>query len=98
MPLETRVQHWLDSPVGYLNVELQPAERIDMAVNGSLLANFINQIQLEVAESDLACTSFANAIKGFDTSVTVRDIVSTYVYPNTLVVLEVIVVVSDFWL
>ena len=89
MPLETRVQQWLDSPVGYLNVELQPEDRIDMAVNGALLANFINQIQLEVAESDLACTSFANAIKGFDTSVTVRDIVSTYVYPNTLVVLEV---------
>lgn len=89
MPLEKRVQTWLDSPVGYLNVELQPDERINMAINGSLLANFINQIQLEVAECDLSCTSFANAIKGFNTSVTVRDIVSTYVYPNTLVVLEV---------
>ena len=89
MPLEERVQKWLDSPVGYLNTELQPADRIDMAVNGSLLANFINQVQLEVSEADLACTSFANAIKGFNTSVTVRDIVSTYVYPNTLVVLEV---------
>ena len=89
MPLEQRVQEWLDSPVGYLNTELQPADRIDMAVNGSLLANFINQVQLEVSEADLACTSFANAIKGFNTSVTVRDIVSTYVYPNTLVVLEV---------
>ena len=89
MPLEKRVQTWLDSPVGYLNVELQPDDRINMAVNGSMLANFINQIQLEVADCDLSCTSFANAVKGFNTSVTVRDIVSTYVYPNTLVVLEV---------
>ena len=38
MPLETRVQQWLDSPVGYLNVELQPAERIAMAVNGLWIA------------------------------------------------------------
>ena len=42
-----------------------------------------------MAECDLACTSFANAVKGFNKSVTVRDIVSTYVYPNTLVVREV---------
>lgn len=89
LPLENRVQEWLDCPVGYLNVELQPSDRLDMAINGSLLANFINQIQLEVAECDLACTSFANAVKGFNKSVTVRDIVSTYVYPNTLVVREV---------
>lgn len=88
-PIEHRVQEWLDRPVGHLNMELQPSDRLDMALNGSLLANFINQIQLEVAECDLACTSFANAVKGFNQSVTVRDIVSTYVYPNTLVVREV---------
>ena len=72
-----------------LRADVQPSDRLDMAINGSLLANFINQIQLEVAECDLACTSFANAVKGFNKSVTVRDIVSTYVYPNTLVVREV---------
>ena len=31
---------------------LQPSDRLDMAINGSYLANFINQIQLEVAECD----------------------------------------------
>lgn len=88
-PIEARVQEWLDRPVGHLNMALQPSDRLDMAINGSYLANFINQIQLEVAECDLACTSFANAVKGFNQSVTVRDIVSTYVYPNTLVVRKI---------
>lgn len=88
-PIEARVQEWLDHPVGHLNIPLQPSDRLDMAINGSPLANFINQIQLEVANTDLACTSFANAVKGFNQSVTVRDIVSTYVYPNTLVVREI---------
>ena len=60
-----------------------------MALNGSDLANFINQIQLESSNADISCTSFANVIKGFDKNVTVRDILSTYPYPNTLVILEV---------
>ena len=89
LPLETQVQAWLDAPVGHLDRPLQPSDRLDMAINGSLLANFINQIQLEVSKSDLSCTSFGNAIKGFNSSVTVRDIVSTYIYPNTLVVREI---------
>ena len=89
MPLQQSVQTWLDEPAGFLNQPLQPDERIQMATQGSLLANFINQIQLEVSDADLSCTSFANVVKGFNERVTVRDIVSTYVYPNTLVVLEV---------
>ncbi len=60
-----------------------------MALNGSNLANFINQIQLECSNADISCTAFANIIKGFSKNVTVRDILSTYPYPNTLVVLEV---------
>ena len=37
----------------------------------------------------LKSATFANVIKGFSKNVTVRDILSTYPYPNTLAVLEV---------
>ena len=89
LPLENKVQQWLDTPVGFLDSELQPTSHLDMALNGSSLANFINQIQLETSKADISCTSFANVIKGFNKNVTVRDILSTYPYPNTLVVIEV---------
>lgn len=89
MPLEEKVQKWLDTPVGHLDVDLQPTTHIDMAVNGSNLANFINQIQLEESGADISVTSFANSIKGFDKDVTVRDICSTYMFPNTLSILEI---------
>ncbi|MGL4345411.1 MAG: bifunctional metallophosphatase/5'-nucleotidase [Cellulosilyticaceae bacterium] len=89
LPIEKAVQAWLDLPVGFLNQQLYPKPHLEMARDGSPLANFINQIQLEVSGADISCTSFANSIKGFDPSVTIRDIVSTYVYPNTLAVLEV---------
>ena len=89
LPLEEKVQQWLDTPVGFLDTELQPSAHLDMALSGSALANFINQIQLSESGADIACTSFANVIKGFEKNVTVRDIMSTYPYPNTLVVYEV---------
>jgi len=89
LPLQEQVQEWLDTPVGFLDTELQPTSHLDMALNGSHLANFINQIQLSESDADISCTSFANVIKGFDKNVTVRDIMSTYPYPNTLVVFEV---------
>ena len=89
LPLQEDVQKWLDTPVGFLDTELQPTSHLDMALNGSPLANFINQIQLSESDADISCTSFANVIKGFDKNVTVRDIMSTYPYPNTLAVFEV---------
>ncbi|WP_035279073.1 bifunctional UDP-sugar hydrolase/5'-nucleotidase [Clostridium sp. Ade.TY] len=87
--IENDVQKWLDTPVGFLDCPLNPESHIKMALEGSNLANFINQVQLEKSNADISCTSFANVIKGFNKSVTVRDIVSTYVYPNTLVVLNI---------
>ena len=89
LPIEKQVQEWLDTPVGFLDIELEPKSHLEMALNGSYLANFINQIELEESGANIACTSFANSIKGFNKNVTVRDIMSTYIYPNTLVVLEV---------
>ena len=89
LPLENEVQNWLDTDVGFLDNPLYPKDYLEMALNGSYLANFINQIQLEQSGADISCTSFANSIKGFNKNVTVRDIMSTYMYPNTLVILEV---------
>jgi 2',3'-cyclic-nucleotide 2'-phosphodiesterase / 3'-nucleotidase len=89
LSIENEVQEWLDGPVGYLDTPLHPDSHIEMALKGSYLANFINQVQLEVSGADISCASFGNSVKGFNKAVTVRDIVSTYVYPNTLVILEV---------
>ncbi len=60
-----------------------------MAINGSALANFLNQVQLEASGADISCASLANEVKGLPKEVTIRDVVTTYIYPNTMVVLEV---------
>ena len=86
---EAEVNAWLDSPVGCLNRPLWPEDKIQMALHGTPIADFFNQVQLEATGADISCTSLANDVRGFAQQVTVRDVVATYVYPNTLVVLEV---------
>lgn len=50
------------------------------------LVSFINQVQKETTGAQLSATALFNHAHGFDTTITMRDLVSTYVYPNTLVV------------
>jgi len=87
-PLEARVQKWLDTPAGQLDIPLTGGDHLTQAVCGSPLANFINTVQLAASGAQLSACSLPNEFKGLPTTVTVRDVVSTYIYTNTLVVLE----------
>ena len=88
-PLDAQNAVFLDQPLGELDVPLLPGDHMEMAENGSLIANFFNQVQLEASGADLSVTSLANVVKGFNQQVTIRDVVATYVFPNTLQTLEV---------
>lgn len=79
---------WLDTPIGRLSRPIRPGEKLDMALNGSEIADFFNMVQLEASGALVSCTSLGNELRGFDENVTVRDVVASYVYANTLVVLE----------
>lgn len=89
LPIETRVQKWLDGPVGFLPHPLLPDTPLSMAVHGTQIADFFNQVQLESSGAQISCTSLANEVAGFKQEVTVRDVIATYRFPNILIVLEV---------
>ncbi len=88
-PLDAENALFLDKPLGELDIPLPPGDHMEMAVNGSVIANFFNQVQLDVSGADLSVSSLANVVKGFDQQVTIRDVVATYVFPNTLKTLQV---------
>jgi len=87
-PLEARVQKWLDTPTGFLDIPLTGGDHLAQAIHGSPLTNFINTVQLAASGARISACSLPNEFKGLPTTVTVRDVVSTYIYTNTLVVLE----------
>lgn len=87
-PLEDRVQQWLDTPAGFLDIPLTGGDHLSQAIHGSPLANFINTVQRAASGARISACALPNEFKGLPTTVTVRDVVSTYIYTNTLVVLE----------
>lgn len=89
LPLEIAVQAWLDVPVGMLTKEIPAEEKLDAALHGSQMADFFNKIQLEETGADFSCTSLGNIPVGLPRKVTMRDICTAYLFPNTLFVLEV---------
>lgn len=88
-PYEARLNAWLDMPVGHLDTPLPGGAPLALAVNGSLLANFFNQVQLAVSGADISVTSLSNQVHDFPQDVTIRAIVSSYAFPNTLKTIRV---------
>ena len=88
-PLEEKVASFLDTPLGHLDRALKPSTPLKRALKGSLIANFYNQVQLEASGADISCASLANSLRGFSEDVTVRDIVASYVFSNTLKTIRV---------
>lgn len=86
--LWAEVNQWLDTPTGHLSQPIWPESKLEMALHGSAIADFFNTVQLWASGADVSCAALANEIRGFDSAVTVRDVVASYVYSNTLVVLE----------
>jgi 2',3'-cyclic-nucleotide 2'-phosphodiesterase/3'-nucleotidase len=84
---EDCTQTWLDQPVGRLyGHDYRIRDKFDARVHKHPLISFINDIQRELTGAQLSGTSLFNEPVGFNPLVTTRDIVSTYIYPNTLVV------------
>ena len=87
--LYSDVTAWLDQPIGKLSRPIWPEGKLEMALHGSPIASFFNAVQLAASGAQLSCTALGNELRGFDSAVTVRDVVASYVYSNTLVVLGI---------
>lgn len=85
--LEKQTQIWLDQPLGEIkDISLLITDGFLARLHKHPLVSFINQVQKETTGAQLSATALFNNAKGFDLFITMRDLVSTYVYPNTLVV------------
>ena len=83
---EQRAQHWLDLPLGRLKEgNLLIANPTEARIHKHPLISFINQVQMYYAtEAQLSSQALFNESVGFNQEITMRDLVSTYVFSNTL--------------
>ncbi|MGN7403306.1 bifunctional metallophosphatase/5'-nucleotidase [Cytobacillus praedii] len=89
-PLHNETENWLDKSIGKIEGDMLIDSPFQARLNGHSYVEFINRIQNEVADTSISCMAiFSDSCRGFNPNVTMRDIVTNYIYPNTLKVLEV---------
>ncbi|WP_044915026.1 bifunctional metallophosphatase/5'-nucleotidase [Butyrivibrio sp. WCE2006] len=87
--MNLQLQTWLDEPIGCLESEIAPEDKLQAALYGSKVASIFNQVQLELTGADFSCTSLANDPLGLHKEITVRDVLGIYQFANTEEVKEV---------
>ncbi|MDF1509781.1 bifunctional UDP-sugar hydrolase/5'-nucleotidase [Robertmurraya sp. DFI.2.37] len=87
---EQETQSWLDQPIGEIVGDMTISDPFLVRTGDHPLIEFINKVQMDAAGVDISNTAlFHNESPGFPEHVTMRDIVSNYIYPNTLKVIRI---------
>ncbi len=86
---EEACQKWLDEPLGVSKVDLTVTNEDDARLHKHQIITFLNKAAMEASGADLAANSLFVGATGFKPQITMRDIVCTYVYPNTMVVKKI---------
>ncbi|CAG9620563.1 bifunctional metallophosphatase/5'-nucleotidase [Sutcliffiella rhizosphaerae] len=87
---EQATQMWLDKPIGKIKGDMSMSNAQEIRTRDHALIEFINKVQMHVSGATISNTAlFHNNALGFPSDVTMRDIVSNYIYPNTLKVIKI---------
>ncbi|WP_442953016.1 bifunctional metallophosphatase/5'-nucleotidase [Paenibacillus sp. Soil750] len=87
---EAKTQLWLDQPIGKLTGDMLVRDPMQIRTEDNALIEFINKVQMELSGAQISNTAlFDNVSPGFPSDITMRDIVSNYIYPNTLKVIRI---------
>ena len=83
---EDACQVWLDQSLGTCENDLLIHDEDDARLHKTQLITFLNKVAMEASGADISANALFLHATGFNHEITMRDLVSTYVYPNTLVV------------
>ncbi len=83
---EKECQEWLDTPIARTEMNLKVDDPMQARLYKTQAITLINKVVQEATGADIVATPLFNTAVGFRKEITMRDLVSTYVYHNTLVV------------
>lgn len=88
--LNEEVEEWLDQPMGRVEGDMTIKDVHEARLKEHPYVEFIQKVQMHFSDTDISGTAlFTNNVKGFQEKVTMRDVVTNYIYPNTLAVVSV---------
>lgn len=88
-PLESATQAWLDQPIGRVDGDMTIGSPLACRLADHPFMEFVNRVQMEAAGVDVSNAALlSEESKGFAGSITLRDVLTNFMYPNTLTVLR----------
>lgn len=88
--LHLEVEEWLDETVGVVNGDMRITDPHQARLKEHPYVELIQRVQMDAAGVDISGTAlFNNQGTGFGQTITTRDIVTNYIYPNTLAVVRI---------
>lgn len=89
-PIAKQVENWLDQKLGQVSGDMRISDPNNARIKEHPYIEFINRVQMEASKANISGTAlFNNEGTGFGASITMRDVVTNYIYPNTLAVLKI---------
>ncbi len=86
---EEKVQEWLDTPLGTTDMDFLVKDELNDRLYKTQLATLFNRIQMEASGAELSGYALALRASGFAEKITMRALVNTYIFPNTLTVKKI---------
>ncbi len=88
--MQRETQTFLDDVIGVVkHNDFKITDGFLARLHKHKVVSFINHVQKTVSQADISVTSLGNHVTGFDETITIRNILNTYIYPNTLVVKKI---------
>lgn len=86
---EAETQSWLDQPIGQVAGDMTIANALQCRSADHPFIEFMNKVQMDAAGVELSNAALLNNdSEGFGEQITMRDILTNFMYPNTLTVLR----------
>ena len=86
---EEDCQIWLDRVIGKTGLDLVIHDAFDARLKKSQLITFINSVQLKRSKADVSGVALFQGATGIGPDITIRQLVSTYVFPDNIVVKKI---------
>ncbi|WP_255770786.1 bifunctional metallophosphatase/5'-nucleotidase [Oceanobacillus alkalisoli] len=87
--LEQSTQNWLDEPIGEIQGDMIIRDPFQARVRKHPFIELVQKVQMDASGAAISVTALlGNEATGFPAKITMRDIVTNYKFPNTLVVLS----------
>ncbi|MBN2268643.1 MAG: bifunctional UDP-sugar hydrolase/5'-nucleotidase [Acholeplasmataceae bacterium] len=79
----------LNQAIGKASSTFLIEDPLDARLHKHPIFQYINEVQMKATGATISCCSLGNDVTGFHQIITIRDVLNTYVFPNTLILCEI---------